>query len=313
MPVFNGENYIRFAIESALAQSFTDFEMLIVDNDSTDATPAICDEYLRKDSRIKYSKNPTNIGVNSNFNRCFHMSASEYFCWLAHDDELHPEYLEKCVSVLDKHPDVVLVHTLVDIFDDQGRSIATYDPALVGSESDHVEERFRALTHIRHTCTAAFGLYRREVLGKTKLFTSNHHAVDRAMLAELSLLGKIKQIDEVLFRNREHMNRYVRKIRPSERSEFFQRSTNGKTIEVSQLMLMSDYKTAVEDHVTDPAAKKRCKRVLQSWWFTEWNILRLVVELVSLRAPWIYDKAKWISDRIVTPKHPTIYQDKRLK
>jgi glycosyltransferase involved in cell wall biosynthesis len=313
MPVFNGENYIRRAIESALAQSYTDFELLIVDNNSTDSTAAICDEYAKKDSRITYSKNPRNIGIHPNFNKCIDLTTSEYFCWLAHDDELHPDYLRKCVAVLDAQPDVVLVHTAVDIMDELSKSIAIYDPGIKGADADRIEDRFRGLTHIRHTCTAMFGLARRDVLKQTRLFSANHHAADRAMLAELSLLGKILQLDEVLFRNREHRNRYVRKIRPSERSAFLQRNTKNNTIESSQLMLLSDYKAAVDRHVTDPETKKRCKKVLSTWWFREWNILRLLVELVSVRAPWIYDKAKWLSDRFIAPKHPTVYQGKRVK
>lgn len=132
------------------------------------------------------------------------------------------------------------------------------------------------------------------------------------MLAEISLIGKIVQIDEPLFNNREHSDRYVRRVKPSERAEFHQRDDSNK-IEVSQLMLMQDYRLAIDKHVTDPTEIKRCKRVLRSWWFTEWNFVRLLVELASLHAPWIYDFAKWTSDRIIKPQHPTVTQDKEFR
>lgn len=312
LPVFNGENYIRRALESALAQTYSDFELIIVDNASTDATPDICQEYVARDSRIRYLQNESNIGINANFDRCVELAAGQYFCWLAHDDEMKPDYLGRCSRILDDRPDVVLVHSLVQIIDEQGAKISIYDSGLDGAEAERPSDRLRALTHVRHTCTAMFGLYRLDALRRTRILSPNHHAADRSMLAEISLIGKIVQIHEPLFHNREHSNRYVRRVKPSERAQFHQRN-DSKKIEVSQLMLMQDYRLAVDKHVVDPVEKRRCKRVLRSWWFTEWNIVRLLVELSSLHAPWIYDFAKWTSDRIIKPKHPTVTQDKELR
>ena len=260
MPVFNGENYIRRALESALAQTYSDFELIIVDNASTDATPDICEEYAARDSRIRYLQNESNIGVNANFDRCVELAAGRYFCWLAHDDEMTPDYLSRCSRVLDDRADVVLVHSLVQIIDEQGAGISIYDSGLDGADAGRASDRFRALTHVRHTCTAMFGLHRLESLRRTRILSPNHHAADRSMLAEISLIGKIVQIDEPLFHNREHANRYVRRVKPSERAEFHQRD-DSKKIEVSQLMLMHDYRLAVDNHVVDPAEIKRCKRV----------------------------------------------------
>ncbi len=312
LPVYNGENYLRRALESAIAQTYDDYELVIVDNASTDSTPAICREFAARDPRITYLCNERNIGVNPNFDRCAALAKGRYFTWLAHDDELTPEYLSRHVEVLDQRNDVVLVHSLVQIIDAEGQLVSVYDSALTGSDSERPHERFRALTHIRHAGTPMFGLYRLDALKKTQIMAGNHHAVDRALLAELSLIGKIVQIDEPLFRNREHPDRSVRRILPSKRAEFRQRG-NKKSIEVSQLMLMNDYKRAVDKHIRDPAEHTRCRRLLRTWWFKEWNFVRLGVELAAQKAPWIYDWAKWASDRLVRPKHPTVSHDKRLR
>lgn len=312
LPVYNGENYLRSALESAIGQTFEDYELIIVDNASSDSTPDICQEFMARDPRIQYVRNEKNIGVNPNFDRCVQLATGKYFGWLAHDDELTPEYLRRHVEVLDQRDDVVLVHSLVQIIDSEGDLVSVYDSELEGAESTLPHERFRALTHVRHACTAMFGLYRLDALKKTQILSGNHHTVDRAMLAELSLIGKLVQIDEPLFRNREHAERYVRRVRPSERVAFHQRDGKSR-IEVSQLMLMRDYKQAVEKHVSDPEEKARCQRLLSFWWFKEWNLLRLGVEISAQRAPWLYDWAKWVSDRLVKPKYPTVVHEKRLR
>ena len=312
IPVYNGENYLSRALASVAAQTFTDYEVIISDNASTDGTAAICLAAAENDPRIRYSRNEQNIGVNPNFERCVHEARGRYLCWLAHDDELKPDYVERCHRILSADDDIVLVHSLVEIIDKNSETFSLYDSGLDGSDSDDPVRRFRALTHVRHTCTAIFGLFRLDALKRTALFSSNHHAVDRSLLAEISLIGKIVQIDEPLFRNREHRERYVRSVRPSERSSFHQRQEKGR-VEISQLMLRDDYRRAIERHVDDGTVRRRCYGVLKSWWFVEWNLVRLLVEMSATHAPWVYDAAKWVSDRVIQPKYPTITKDKRLR
>ena len=107
LPVYNGENFIAQAIESILAQTFTDFELIITDNGSTDRTPKICEAYAARDRRVAYSRNPENLGAAPNFNRAFALSSGRYFKWVAHDDLIAPEFLARCVKVLDNDPSVV--------------------------------------------------------------------------------------------------------------------------------------------------------------------------------------------------------------
>ena len=71
LPVYNGERFVGQAIQSVLDQTFTDFELIISDNASTDSTPDICEDFARKDPRIRYIPQEINIGAKANFNRVF--------------------------------------------------------------------------------------------------------------------------------------------------------------------------------------------------------------------------------------------------
>ena len=86
MPVYNGEKFIREALDSLLAQTFTDFELIISDNASTDGTESICREYAEKDARIRYVRQIENKGAIANFKFVLDEAKAEYFMWAAHDD-----------------------------------------------------------------------------------------------------------------------------------------------------------------------------------------------------------------------------------
>ena len=90
MPVYNGENYLAQALRAILSQTFTDFELIISDNASTDATQRICETFAAEDSRVRYFRNSRNIGIEPNFNAAFEPARGKYFMWTAHDDLLEP-------------------------------------------------------------------------------------------------------------------------------------------------------------------------------------------------------------------------------
>jgi glycosyltransferase involved in cell wall biosynthesis len=100
MPVYNGEKYIRDAIDSILAQSFRNFELIISDNFSTDSTQKICETYLKKDTRIKYIKQPKNLGASSNFKFVLKKAVGEFFMWAAHDDFWDKNWLEYLIAIM---------------------------------------------------------------------------------------------------------------------------------------------------------------------------------------------------------------------
>lgn len=207
MPVFNGEKYLKEALDSILAQTYQDFELIISDNASTDRTQQICREYAAKDSRIHYYRNEKNLGAPRNHNRVFELSSGEYFKWAAHDDVHASEFLRKCVSVLDKDPSVVLCHSKTYRIDEHSHLVGNYDRMWrIGSWKPH--ERFRDLIRTRNPCWLLFGLGRASSYRKTRLYR-NYVGADRNLLAEMGLMGRIFEIPEYLFFGRDHPDQYT--------------------------------------------------------------------------------------------------------
>jgi len=103
MPVYNGENYICEALDSLIAQSFKDFELLISDNASTDGTQSICEAYARMDKRIRYVRQPSNLGVMKNLEYVLDHSSGQYFMWAAHDDMWATNWMDTLVSQFTEH------------------------------------------------------------------------------------------------------------------------------------------------------------------------------------------------------------------
>ncbi|HEX5079557.1 MAG TPA: glycosyltransferase family 2 protein [Geminicoccaceae bacterium] len=211
LPVYNGEHYLGGAIASILAQTFEDFELIICDNASTDATEAICQRYAASDPRVRYYRQPQNIGATANFNRTFELAHGGYFKWAAHDDLLEPAYLERCVAVLDRTPDAVLCQSLVKIINDQGDCLEEYDHTEFGTDSPKPSVRFAARLR-PHDCQEVFGVIRSDVLRRTKLI-GYHLGGDRTLLIELALMGRFALVPELLFLNREHPRRFKRQHR----------------------------------------------------------------------------------------------------
>jgi glycosyltransferase involved in cell wall biosynthesis len=103
MPVYNGEPFIREALNSLLAQTYADFELIISDNGSTDSTQVICKEFAAKDARIRYVRQAENRGALANFQFVLDESVGEYFMWAAADDRWSNLFINTCVSVLEGH------------------------------------------------------------------------------------------------------------------------------------------------------------------------------------------------------------------
>ena len=209
LPVFNGERYLRQTLNSILAQTYRDFELIISDNASIDETHNICLEYAAKDRRIRYYRNKKNIGAAANYNRVFLLSSGEYFKWAAHDDVLAPEYLEKCVHVLDSDSSIVLCYSKVARIDENGVLVEHYDDKTLSNLcSWKPHERFSDyLFSSRTPPWAIMGVVRAGWLAKTPLHGC-HIGSDANLLAELSLMGRIYEIQEHLFFRREHPQAY---------------------------------------------------------------------------------------------------------
>ncbi len=122
IPVYNREKIIAETIESALGQSYTNIEIIIVDNASSDGTWNVVDTYAQKDNRIKAFRNETNIGPVRNWQRCIDEASGEYGKILWSDDLITPDFLQKCVPYLE-NDDVGFVFTSVKLFSEDDAKI----------------------------------------------------------------------------------------------------------------------------------------------------------------------------------------------
>ena len=107
MPVYNGELFIKKAIESILDQTFTDFELIMSNNSSSDSTEKICQDFIDKDNRIQIHTQKKNIGIHRNFNFLLSKAKGEYFAWAAVDDYLDNDFMEKNLKILESDKSVV--------------------------------------------------------------------------------------------------------------------------------------------------------------------------------------------------------------
>ncbi len=202
MPVFNGELYLEKALQSLLAQTFQDFELIISDNASTDRTGEICRIYANQDPRIRYYRNEVNVGFCRNQNRVIELSRGQYFLLAHHDDLRAPEYLERTLRILDSDPSVVVCYSKTIDIDANGELLPRTDPVL-RFDSMRLRDRFRDVIRMDHICEPDFGLTRTDTLKKTKLH-GDYADSDRVLLAELALYGRFYQVPECLFFRRAH-------------------------------------------------------------------------------------------------------------
>jgi len=212
LPVYNGQDYLAESLDALLGQSYSDFELIISDNASTDDTAEICRGYQQQDSRIRYLRQPRNIGAAPNHAFVFEQSRGGLFKWAAADDLYARDLLKRCVAALDEHPDVVLAHSWTAAVDSNG----TVTQALaypLATDSRHAPERFRSMLYgdgeddfglIR--ADDQYGVIRAEVLRRVPPQDSYFHS-DRTQMTEIALHGPFHQTPEWLYFRRDHADR----------------------------------------------------------------------------------------------------------
>lgn len=202
LPVYNGENFLREAINSVLNQTYQNFELIIRDNASTDQTGEICRVFADRDRRIRYLRNETNVGAGPNFNGLVALARGQYFKWLAHDDIMAPTFLERCVETLEKDTSAVLAYPRVRYIDAHGESQEDYTSRFPINDPDPVV-RFAQMIRPGHRCFEVFGLIRLDKLRQTRLIGCYNHG-DGVLLAHLALLGRFAEIPQNLLFSRRH-------------------------------------------------------------------------------------------------------------
>lgn len=308
LPVYNGENYLAEAISSVLAQTYTDFELVICDNGSTDRTEEICRRYADADPRVRYHRNPRNLGASANFRRAFELATGEFFRWLAHDDVLAPEYLERCVAALDREPDAILAQPLVGIIDAKGAVKSVGDDGLQRASSPRVSERFAVLVRSPRRYWEVFALIRRDVLAKTNLlapFTCS----DVVLSIELGLLGRFALVPEPLFLNRHHPERFSQAVLIDRAASlrWWNNSDRARLIDLCptwQCQVRS--LGVVRKHVSSRWERNRLYLTLLRHVLTRYTLSRLIIEPVTAADPRILMAGRRVKRWLQARKGPSL-------
>ena len=205
LPVYNGGQFIRKRLKSLLSQTFTDFELIISDNASTDYTSEICKEFEKNDKRIRYIRQEKNMGISWNFNFVLKEAKYDYFVWADAEDLWHPEFLQKNIDVLDYNKDVVgsigdiIYSNVVNYKFELNNNIKTnlkkfrYVQPAYGTYENKVK------TYLK-ICQASmvYGLFRREQLQKNIIINEFFPTMDLTILLDVLKYGNLHVIDQKL-------------------------------------------------------------------------------------------------------------------
>ncbi|TSA42283.1 MAG: glycosyltransferase family 2 protein [Betaproteobacteria bacterium] len=204
MPVFNGELFLPLALDCLLAQDYANFEIIILDNQSTDGTRVICQQYASRDSRIRYVPDDRYRITHDAANHLATLATGE-FAMLACDDDLWvPTFLSACVGFLRTHPDVGVVFpnaAYVDINGIRGESRLLAGRDIYNERHDKFGNFKRFLRH-RRIVPPIFGVYRSDVMRAALPFDTFDETiadVDNLFFLKIITMTKVHCLDEVLF------------------------------------------------------------------------------------------------------------------
>jgi glycosyltransferase involved in cell wall biosynthesis len=201
LPVYNGEAHLAKALDALLAQDLGDFEVIVCDNASADATGEIARDYAARDARVRYHRNPRNLGLAGNFNKAFQLASGRYFKWWAHDDWHPPELLRRTTEVLEADPSAVLCATGVAIMDDDDQVFEEWRPEVdLLTPPAHV--RFHRLIWTLGETHPLFSVIRSDALARTPQYRP-FVGGDRVLLAQLILMGGFAGLPDLMHHYRQ--------------------------------------------------------------------------------------------------------------
>jgi len=199
LPVYNGERHLSQALDSMLSQTFCDFELIISDNASTDATQAVCQKFVRADRRVRYLRHARNIGAPRNWSSVVHEARGQYFKWASANDYCSETFVADCLQALMSDPRAVLTFGSTFLIDEETGSSTEYDGDIEILD-DRPHDRFKRVCCALRLNNAQSGLIRLDVLRRTGL-DRPYQGGDLVLMAELALYGCFKRVPGVrLFR-----------------------------------------------------------------------------------------------------------------
>lgn len=208
LPVYNAERYIPGVIESHLEQTHANFELVISDNASTDATAEICADYARRDSRIRVVREPKNRGLSWNHARVLELARGPYFRWGAGDDTPSRGLIEEAVRLLEDDHAAVLVTPHTKNIDADGTIIGVL-PRTLDLPIDDPVARVKAVLMGNYQMVYPQGLMRLDTMRSTRR-QWDYFGWDFVLLLELALRGRLRQTQTEFLLRRLHPNQASR-------------------------------------------------------------------------------------------------------
>jgi glycosyltransferase involved in cell wall biosynthesis len=258
VPVYNGERYLEQTLEGIRAQSFTDFRVVIADNASTDRTGEIAQAAVAADPRFHYVRRERNLGLVPNYNQLFADTSGEFFAWHDGDDLTRPEFYEACLELLRRHPEAAAATTEILLIDSDGDPIGP-DPEHIRADHPDRAIRFTEVASFDHFCQFTYGVYRREMMARTRLMLPHFWSSDRLFLAELALQGPLVRDPRQFYLVRQHDER----VTLGGRAKFYAglaAPRRGTTLRYSR-----ELGAAVEHANLEPAEQRRVMSALRGW------------------------------------------------
>jgi glycosyltransferase involved in cell wall biosynthesis len=263
LPIYNGQTFLPESLEALLGQTYEDFELIISDNASSDYSADICRRYAKQDSRIRYIRQPRNIGMVPNHNFVLGQAKSELFKWASDDDLYARDLLRCCVDALDEYPHVVLAHSQSAMIDNAGSvtGLFEYHTAAGALQS---AERFRSMLFDGWD-DYTYGVVRTKVLRQIPNHNSYHFA-DRILSTAIALQGPFHVIPECLYFRREHPDRPALTVR-SRCAIMDPRRANRLRHPVTRLYAeyIWGYVSAIRCAPLSPSDRQECYRYLAQW------------------------------------------------
>ena len=191
MPVYQAEKTLRTALDSLLAQSYTNFELIISDNGSSDETSKICQEYATLDTRIKYVRQAVNIGAARNFEFVLNSATGKYFMWAAHDDTWSADFIYSNLFFLDSNGDYIASICPVRYEDDDFEPLQMGDGSLISCTPERFEEFLR---YPWHANSRFYSLFRIERLRQCPYLGKDFFGNDWAVMEYMVVAGKMNRV-----------------------------------------------------------------------------------------------------------------------
>ncbi len=190
LPAYNGAKWIDKAIQSALNQTFNDYEFIIINDCSTDKTEEVALRFAVKDNRIKYLKNTKNVGIQVNRNIALSHAKGKYIAEIDQDDEwIDPKKLEKQIKFMEEHPDCVLIGTGAIMVDENGKELARY---LMPETDEQIRKKFLRANRFIHSSV----VYRLAAVMSVGGYEPDMMSEDHDLWLRLGRVGTFRNLPE---------------------------------------------------------------------------------------------------------------------